>query len=157
MKRLLQEIRDFEKYKNCLSKELYEVYKRYLVERVLNEMTPEYLAKNFRRSFEKNELEDSEATIEAVNKLKKATLNGQYSKLYGKVVKDKHTNLETKPGEFCDKETFIREFKKLNFDDLKKKADLALDDTVKTFLNKYLEMYDEDGWLMLNNYEDIKK
>lgn len=65
--------------------------------------------------------------------------------------------MEIETGKYCDKETFIKEFEKLNFDEFKIKKDLAVEDTIKVFLDKYLEMYDEDGWLMLSNYEDLKK
>ena len=157
MKTFLQEIRDFEKYKDCLSTELYRVYRNYLVEKVLKEMSPEFLARNFERFLNQNEIDGPEATIEAVNRLKKATLQVKYSKLHNQIVKSIHTNLESDDGKFCDKETFIQEFKKLNFDDLKGKSDLAVDDTIEAFLNKYLEMYDENGWLMLPDYEDVKE
>ena len=77
MKRLLQEIRDFEKYKDCLNKELYEVYKNYLVERskrLLNEITAEGLSKAFRYVFKQNVLKDSDSIMRAIDKLKKQYL-----------------------------------------------------------------------------------
>lgn len=55
---------------------------------------------------------------------------------------------------FVKKETFIKEFKKENFDEFKNKKDLALEDTLDTFLNDFLELYDKNGWLKLENYRE---
>lgn len=160
MKKLLQEIRDFEKYKDCLSKELYEAYKSYLVEcskKVLNEITVEGLASTFKFLFDNNMSDDPETTINSINKFKKATLKRHYTKKHNHVIKAASTNLEIEDNEFCDKETFIREFKKLNFDEFKNKADLGIKSTPDTFLKSFLEIYDEDGWLILDDYEGVKK
>lgn len=157
MKSLLQEIQDFEKYKNCLNKELYEVYKNYLVERVLNEITPEGLSRVFKYVFKKDVLKGSDAMMRAIDKLKNGTLQYQYVKKHNQIVKDKSTNLEITDEEFCDKETFIREFEKLDFSKFKSKEDLSTNSTPDTFLKSFLEIYDEDGWLILDDYEDVKK
>ena len=160
MENLLQEIRDFEKYKNCLSKELYEVYKSHLIERsrkVLNEITVDGLADTFKFLFGNDVANDPEATMRSIDRFKKAALHHHYAKEHNQIIKDASTNLEVKQNEFCDKETFIREFEKLNFDEFKDKADLSIKSTPYTFLKSFLEIYDEDGWLMLDDYENIKK
>lgn len=157
MKNLLHEIRDFEKYKGCLSKELYEIYRNYLVERVLNEITAEGLSKVFKYVFKKDVLKDSDAMMRAIDKLKNGTLQYQYVKKHNQIVKDKSTNLEITDEEFCDKETFIREFEKLDFSKFKNKEDLGTNSAPDTFLKSFLEIFDEDGWLILDDYEEIKK
>lgn len=89
--------------------------------------------------------------------LKNSTLQYQYVKKHNQIVKDKSTNLEITDNEFCDRETFIREFKKLNFDEFKDKADLVVNSAPDTYLKSFLEIYDKDGWLILDDYENIKK
>lgn len=87
MRALLQEVCDFEKYKNCLDTELCKVYQNYLVEKVLNEMTPKFLARNFGRIFSQNELDTPNATAEAISKLKRAALKTSYSTQYNRIKK----------------------------------------------------------------------
>lgn len=160
MENLLQEIRDFEEYKNCLDDDLFTIYKEHLVKcskKLLNEITVNGLADTFKFLFGNDVVNNPETTMRSIDRFKKATLNQHYTKEYNQIVKDSSTNLEVKRNELCDKETFIREFEKLDFDEFRDKADLSIKSTPYTFLKSFLEIYDEDGWLMLDDYENVNK
>lgn len=51
----------------------------------------------------------------------------------------------------------MQEFEEENFDEFETKKDLGIKSTPETFLNQFLSIFDEDGWLILeDNYKDTK-
>lgn len=154
----IKELTNLCKYKNVLSENAQRLYASFLKKKILKEMTAANFANTLKHNiFNIKVVEDSEkATLKAVQKLRKANQCIKYERKHNQIVKNSLTHLETDDGQFCDKDTFRREFKKQKFEI---QDDLAAT-TPEVMLEEYLKAYDDEGWLIstvdIEGYEEIK-
>lgn len=158
--KLLQEVLVFRKYENCLNRVEYKEYRKYLKKRLLKECTVASLQDFIKDVFDVPELTDtSEATISRIGKLMKADQQARYEREFGEIVPNGRTHLELEPDKFCTKEEFRKEFKKEKFEEYKYIEDLSAEDCANIMLEKYLESYNDVGWLIIekDKLDKIKK
>lgn len=153
----LNEFVDLLLYGNCLSESDYKNYSTYLKKNLLTEMTAEGFADVLKRVvFNKRVLNSDKATIKIIKDLKKVAQQTKYERKFGQIIKNGRTHLEKSNGEFCDKATFKDEFSKQVFPE---KDDLATSTTPSTMLDEYLDVFDDNGWLISEadkeGYEEI--
>lgn len=81
--------------------------------------------------------------------MKKAAQQTKYERKFDRknyqIVKNDRTHLEKSNGEFCDKATFKDEFSKQIFP---KRDDLSTSTTPSAMLDEYLDVFDDNGWLI---------
>lgn len=153
----LNEFVDLLLYGNCLSESDYKNYSTYLKKNLLTEMTAEGFADVLKRVvFNKRVLNSDKATIKIIKDLKKVAQQTKYERKFGQIIKNGRTHLEKSNGEFCDKATFKDEFSKQVFPE---KDDLATSTTPSTMLDEYLDVFDDNSWLISEadkeGYEEI--
>lgn len=102
----------------------------------------------FKDIFSQNEMDSSGATITAITNFNIPMQQTKYERRFGKVVPNGRTNLELKPEIFCNKEKFKKEFEKKDFSNFKEKEGLSTEDCVEVMLDKFLEIYDDEDWLI---------
>lgn len=88
--------------------------------------------------------------------MKKVAQQTKYERRFGQIIKNGRTHLEKSDEEFCDKSTFKDEFSKQVFPE---KDDLATSTTPTAMLDEYLDVFDNNGWLISEadkeDYEEI--
>lgn len=141
---MLQELRDLEKYGNCLDKYLYEEYKNYLHERLLKEI----IAKDVYEEIS-NEVQRKEPTDRRFQRLLDGFKNTKHyytaEKDSGAIkrgdrIKTYRTNLQLDDKSFCTKKEFIDEFMKFEFTD---------NNEAKKYLKQFTDLFDDEGWLII--------
>lgn len=153
----LNEFVDLPLYDDCLSESDYKNYSVFLKKNILTEMTAEGFADILKRVvFNKRVLDSDKTTIKIIKDLKKVAQQTKYERRFGQIIKNGRTHPEKSDGEFCDKSTFKDEFSKQVFPE---KDDLATSTTPSAMLDEYLDVFDNNGWLISEadkeGYEEI--
>lgn len=153
----LNEFVDLLLYGDCLNESDYKNYSTFLKKNLLTEMTAEGFADILKKVvFNKRVLDSDKATIKIIKDLKKVAQQTKYERKFSQIIKNGRTHLEKSNGEFCDKATFKDEFSKQVFPE---KDDLAASTTLSTMLDEYLDVFDDNGWLISEadkeGYEEI--
>lgn len=156
-KNYLNEFVDLLLYGDCLNESDYKNYSAFLKKNLLTEMTAEGFADILKRVvFNKRVLNSDKATIKIIKDLKKVAQQTKYERRFGQIIKNGRTHLEKSDGEFCDKATFKDEFSKQIFPE---KDDLSISTTPSAMLDEYLDVFDNNGWLISEadreGYEEI--
>lgn len=142
-KYLLQELKDLEKYKDCLTRAHYKTYKNHLYEQTLKEFDIEYLNDVFGNKNNKKETPQQrmEKIVNQLKNTKYCTIkrNPKTNKI--ERVKTFRTNLQTSDEKFCSKKSFVDEFLSQEFTDSKE---------AKRLLKQFTDLFDDEGWLILD-------
>lgn len=143
MIRLLQELQDLKDYKYCLSKDLYKTYKQYLTEKCLKEVRVNSILDLFNYRVYKHPLEIEERFNVFLNGFQQIDDYDRNRDEKGNLTKipTYMTHLQNNKKEPCTKEEFRRDIYQFEFDKQMKASEL---------IEKFLKMFDDEGWLIIN-------